>query len=128
MVKKLICASKEGEFTPYGKKTHLRFRGRGVYATEGSCRFPLIVLQQTTQSFLATYNSAIPARPSIWQWEQQPVLLALVIALLVATGHVLLQGSAQRSLPEQDEFRQAFLFHRSHPAFRIGVQIRTPGW
>src|ERR1035441_2551161 len=53
-------------------------------------------LQQTTESFLATHNSVVPARPSIWQWEQQPVLLALVIALLVVMGHVLLQGSAQR--------------------------------
>src|ERR1019366_2258390 len=113
---------------PLWSRTHLRFQGRGVYPTEGSCRFPLIVLQQTTQSFLATHNSVIPARPSIRQWEQQSVLLALVIALLVVMGHILLQGSAQRSLPEQDEFRQAFLFHRSHPAFRIGVQIRTPGW
>src|ERR1019366_3540156 len=34
---------------PYGKKTHLRFRGREVYPTEGSCRFPLIVLQQAAQ-------------------------------------------------------------------------------
>src|ERR1039458_4330715 len=109
-------------------KTHLRFRGRGVCPTEGSCRFPLIVLQQTTQSFLATHNSVLPARPSIRQGEQQPVLLALVIALLVVMGHVLLQGSAQRSLPEQDQLRQAFLFHRSHPAFCTGVQIRTPGW
>src|ERR1019366_5525776 len=112
----------------YGQKTHPRFRGRGVYPTEASCRFPLIVLQQTTQSFLATHNSVVPARPSMRQGEQQPVLLALVIALLVVMGHVLLQGSAQRSLPEQDQLRQAFLFHRSHPAFRIGVQIRTPGW
>src|SRR5450759_4282965 len=112
----------------YGQKTHLRFRGREVFPTEGSRRFPLIVLQQTTQSFLATHHSVIPARLSIRQGEQQPVLLALVIALLVVMGHVLLQGSAQRPLPEQDELRQAFLFHRSHPAFRIGVQIRTPGW
>ena len=51
----------------YGKKTHLRFQGMGVYPTEASCRFPLIVLQQTTQSFLATHNSVIPARPSIRQ-------------------------------------------------------------
>src|ERR1035437_3265328 len=94
----------------------------------GSCRFPLIVLQQTTQSFLATHNSVTPTCPSIRQGEQEPVLLALVIALLVVMDHILLQGSAQRSLPEQDELRQAFLFHRSHPAFRIGVQIRTPGW
>src|ERR1035441_2865367 len=108
----------------YGQKTHRRCRGRGVYPTEGSCRFPLIVLQQTTQSFLATHNSVVPARSSIRQWEQQSVLLALVIALLVVMGHVLLQGSAQRSLPEQDELRQAFLFHRSHPAFPYGQDIR----
>src|ERR1017187_544714 len=117
---------RQTEPSPYGKKTRLRFQGMGIYPTEGSCRFPLIVLQQTTQSFLATHNSVIPARPSIPQWEQEPVLLALVIALLVIMGHVLVQGSAQRPLPEQDELRQAFLFHRSHPAFRVGVQIRTP--
>src|SRR5450756_2610169 len=109
-------------------KNSSSLQGREVYPTEASCRFPLIVLQQTTQSFLATHNSVIPARPSIRQGEQESVLLALVIALLVVMGHVLLQGSAQRPLPEQDEFRQAFLFHRSHPAFRIGVQIRTPSW
>jgi hypothetical protein len=63
---KLIFASEEGEFTR--PKAH--------------ARFPLIVLQQTTQSFLATHNSVVPARPSIRQWDQQPVLLALVIALL----------------------------------------------
>src|ERR1019366_3288649 len=67
---------------PYGQKTHLRFQGRGVSPTEGSCRFPLIVLEQTTQPFLATHNSVIPARPSIRQGEEDPVLLALVIALL----------------------------------------------
>src|SRR5271165_5992036 len=89
---------------------------------------PLIVLEQTTQSFPATHDSVIPARPSIRHWEQEPVLLALVIALLVVMCHVLLQGSAQRPLPEQDQLRQAFLFHRSHPAFRIGVQIRAPRW
>src|SRR5664280_1868671 len=100
----------------------------GVSPNEGSCRFPLIVLQQTTQSFLATHNSVIPAHSSIRQGEQQSVLLALVIALLVVMGYILLQGSAQRPLPEQDELRQAFLFHRSHPAFRVGVQIRTPSW
>src|ERR1035438_5289963 len=55
--RKEICSHQN---IPYGKKTHLRFRGREVYPTEGSCRFPLIVLQQTTQSFLATHDSVIP--------------------------------------------------------------------
>ncbi len=88
----------------YGKKTHIGFRGRGVYPTKGSCRFPLIVLQQTTQSFLATHNSVILGRSSIRQGEQEPVLLALVIALLVVMGHVLLQDSAQRLLPNKMSF------------------------
>ena len=41
-----------------------------------------MVLEQTPQPFLATHNSVIPARPSIRQGEEEPVLLALVIALL----------------------------------------------
>jgi hypothetical protein len=34
----------------YGQKTHLRFQGRGVYPTEGSCRFPLIVISPASSS------------------------------------------------------------------------------
>src|ERR1022692_610329 len=115
-------------FDPLWSKNSSSLPRKGSLPDRSLMPFPLIVLQQTTQSFLATHNSAIPARPSIRQGEQEPVLLALVIALLVVMGHILLQDSAQRPLPEQEELRQAFLFHRSHPAFRIGVQIRTPGW
>jgi len=43
-------------FTPYGQETHLRFQGRGVYRTEGSCRFPLIVVVH------ASASEADPAR------------------------------------------------------------------
>src|ERR1017187_546942 len=35
----LLCA----KLISYGKKTHLRFRAREVYPTDGSCRLPLIV-------------------------------------------------------------------------------------
>jgi hypothetical protein len=38
----------------YGKKTHLRFRGREVYPTEGSCRLALIVFQQAAQALPAS--------------------------------------------------------------------------
>src|ERR1035438_7752699 len=88
----------------YGQETHLRFRGRGVYPTEGSCRFPLIVLEQTTESFPATHNSVIPARPSIRQGEQEPVLLALVIALLVVMGHVLCRARRSGLSPNKMSF------------------------
>src|SRR5450759_1567483 len=33
------------EVTSDGQKTHLRVQGRGVNPPEGSCRFPLIVLE-----------------------------------------------------------------------------------
>jgi hypothetical protein len=64
---------------PYSQETHLLFQGRGVSPTEGSCRFPLMVLEQITQSLLATRDSVIPARPSVRQWEQEPVLTARTI-------------------------------------------------
>ncbi len=56
-------------------KKLIRFQGRGIYPTEGSCRFPLIVLQKTTQSLLATHNPVIPARASIqreYLWDNCP--------------------------------------------------------
>ena len=84
-------------------KTHPLPR-KGSYPTEGSSRFPGIVLQQTSQSFFSTHNSVIPARPSIRQWEQQPVLPTLVIALLVVMGHIFLQGSAQHLSPNKISF------------------------
>ncbi len=86
---------------PYGKETHLRFRGRGVSSTEGSCRFPLVVLQQTTQSFLGTPNySVIPAHPSIWQWEEEPVLLALVIDAPRGNGPRIAAGLGAAASPQ----------------------------
>src|ERR1039458_7494147 len=38
-----------------------------------------MVLEQITQSLLATRDSVIPARPSVRQWEQEPVLTARTI-------------------------------------------------
>jgi len=87
MVKKLILAARKGSLPD-----------------RGSCRFPLIVLQQTTQSFLATHDSVIPARPSIRQWDQQPVLLALVIAPLVVMCHILLQARRSGLSPNKMSF------------------------
>ena len=41
-------------FYPYGQESHLRFRGREVYPTEGSCRLALIVFQQAAQALPAS--------------------------------------------------------------------------
>src|ERR1022692_3274481 len=80
------CGCVEVKLRPYGQITHLRFQGREVYPTEGSCRFPLIVLQQTTQSFFATHNFVVPARFSIRQWEGCKPRLFKPIEFLDLTG------------------------------------------
>src|ERR1700732_4851677 len=50
-----------------------------------------------------------------------------MVALLVIMSAVLLQGSAQRTLPKENEPRQAFFFNRSHPTLGVSVQVWTPG-
>jgi len=40
---------------------------------------------------------------------------------------VLLQGSSQRTLPKENEPRQAFFFNGSHPTLGVSVQVWTPG-
>jgi hypothetical protein len=88
------------------------------------CRFPLVVLQQTSQSLSTPPCSFVPScfRP---RREQDPVVLALVIALLVVMYEILQQCLPQRRFSKQDQPRQTFFFDRSHPAFRIRVQIRV---
>src|ERR1035437_6927191 len=53
----LACCS-----NAYGQETHLRFQGRGVSPTEGSCRFPLIVLQQTSLIFTGVKSRVLQLR------------------------------------------------------------------
>src|SRR6266568_5309989 len=40
--------------------------------------------------------------------------------------HILRQRMAERRFPKQDQSRQALLFDGSHPALRVGVEIRRP--
>jgi hypothetical protein len=51
-----------------------------------------------------------------------------MIAFLVVVVEVLLEGSPQGRLPEENQPRQALLFDRLDPSLRKGVQIGTPGW
>ena len=41
---------------------------------------------------------------------------------------VLLKRSLQGRLAEQNQPREAVLFDRCHPAFRVGIQVGTPDW
>jgi hypothetical protein len=72
--------------------------------TSTLCRFPLVVLQQTSQSFSTPHSSFVPFcfRP---RRKQDPVVFALVIALLVVMYEILLQCSPQRRFSKQDQPR-----------------------
>jgi len=58
--------------------------------------------------------------------KEQHVALTLVIPLVMKMLHILRQRMAERCFPKEDEPREAFLLDRSHPAFRVGVQMRRP--
>src|SRR5436853_7769666 len=56
--------------------------------------------------------------------KEQHVALALMVPLVMKMLDILRQRMAERRFPKEDEPRQALLLDRSHPALRIGVQIR----
>src|SRR4029450_473000 len=51
-----------------------------------------------------------------------------MIALVMIMLHILMKRMPKRGFPKQDQPRQGFVLHRSHPALRVGVQIRRPWW
>ncbi len=55
-------------------------------------------------------------------WEQQHILLALMIPLVVMVDDVLPKRMTKRLLGEQDEPRETFLFDGLHPALPERVQ------
>jgi hypothetical protein len=81
--------------------------------TSTLCHFPLVVLQQTSQSFSAPHCSFVPScfRP---RRKQDPVVFALKVALPVVMYETLLQCSPLRRFSKQDQPRQTFFFDRSH--------------
>ncbi len=51
-----------------------------------------------------------------------------MIAFLVEMHFVLLKGSPQRRLSEENQPGEAVLFDGSHPPLRVAIQVGTPGW
>ena len=91
------------------------------------CRFPLVILQQAAQSFSTPHCSPVPSCLRLRR-KQDPVVFALMVALLVVMYEILLQRSPQRRFSKQDQPRQTFFFDRPHPAFCVRVQIRASRW
>lgn len=73
---------------------------------------------------------ALAARNSI-DWLRlclavdQPVAQALVVAFEVVVRRVLLDGTAQMTLTDRHDLREAFLFDRPHEALGVCVEVRA---
>src|SRR5665647_685571 len=57
--------------------------------------------------------------------EQQDIGLPLMIPLSMVMRNIFAQRPPQGALTKENDIRQTLLLHRSHPAFSIGVQVRT---
>ena len=59
--------------------------------------------------------------------KQQDLPFPLVIPLNMVMRDVFAQRSPQRALTKKNRLGQELLLHRSHPALRIAIQVRTVG-
>lgn len=64
--------------------------------------------------------------PILCHREQNDVVFALVVSLVLMMNHILFQAVPQRALSKQDQLGQTLLFDRSDPALTNGIQIRAP--
>ncbi len=87
-------------------------------------RFPVVVLQHPAEALLALDGVAPGRRRWLRRREEQQVILALMIPLLVIVHDELVQGSPEPFFPEWDDPRQTFLSHASHVPFGVGVGRR----
>jgi len=97
-------------------------RWHGVWSKK-SCGPSVVVLQETAQSLLAAYFAITGTHPLFSRWIKQNILLSLMVSLSMVVLHERRDRPPQRRLAEQNQPRQAFLFYRSHPSLRVGVQI-----
>jgi hypothetical protein len=111
---------------------HLRFPDPNLANEDGlvvwsknSCGITRVVFQQPPEPF-ATPNRAGVLCVVVDGRKEQHIALALMVPLVMKMLDILRQCMAERRFSTQDEPRQTLLFDRSHPALRVGVQIRRP--
>ena len=95
-------------------------------ANAPSRNLAMIVAQEPAQS-LAAANRPLAAAVRV-SGKQQDVAVPLVIPLGMEMVDVFAQRPPQGALAEQDHLRQALLLDRSHPALRVGFQVRAARW
>ena len=108
---------------------HDWFEGRRAQAvlmvvwSKNSCGLPVVEFKQTAQALTGADFTTRLADPVRWRWKQNHIRLPLMVSFVVKMVSVIGKHMAKGGLPEQDQLRQALLFHRAIPALQMRVQV-----
>jgi hypothetical protein len=86
----------------------------------------VVEFQQPSQALTGVDLASGFTDPVRWRGKENHVVLPLVVSFGVVMAEVIVQATPQRSLSEQDHFRQHFGFDGPDPPFAVGIHIRTP--
>src|SRR5262245_6169058 len=95
-----------------------------LVASTPSCRVAAVILEESTKSFIALDGPLTLRAPG--RRHENAIPLALVGALRMIMRHVFRERVSQGAFTKQDQLGQRFLFDRSYPPLRIGIQIGRP--
>src|SRR5258708_28260576 len=85
----------------------------------------VVVVQNAPQPISTAHWSVSGGYDS---WNETLLCQALMRASRVVVGQVFTQDTPQMRLIEDQQFIEAFVAHRSHPALGKGVRIRRTHW
>ena len=85
-----------------------------------------VELKQAAESVAAANGLAFGTQRYVGRREEEKVALTLMVSLLVKVLEKIGHRPPQRTLPEQDQSRQALLFNRTNPALRkrVGMSLQ----
>src|SRR5262249_49373172 len=92
-----------------------------------SCGLTRVVFQEPAEPLTALHR-AWSAMRVLGRRKEQDIPLPLMIALMMIMRRILAECMLQGCFTKQDEPCKALLLDGSHPALRVGVQIRRPRW
>ena len=92
----------------------------------GSRRIAIVIAQEPTQAFATPDLTGLA--PKVWVGCNELVGEALMVALGMIVGQILVNHIRQRWFAQHHHVPQSFLFDRADKPFAVRVQIGAPRW
>jgi hypothetical protein len=85
----------------------------------------MIVAEQPTETFSPHHVTHVTTNFSLW--HDASVIEALMIALSMIVGEVLVEHVIEGAFTQHDHLLQGLLLDGTHEPLAVGMQIRAPG-